>query len=77
MAERLTVNSKCQRLGVCNAAESLLVHADAAAALLPRIGKALIEHGIEIRGDARTLRAAARGQAGHASRITSPSISAR
>ena len=27
MAERLTVNSKCQRLGVCNAAESLLVHA--------------------------------------------------
>ncbi len=55
MAERLTVNSKCQRLGVCNAAESLLVHADAAAALLPRIGKALIEHGIEIRGDARTI----------------------
>ncbi len=31
MAERLTVNAKCQRLGVCNAAESLLVHADAAA----------------------------------------------
>ena len=30
MAERLTVNSKCQRLGVCNAAESLLVHAAAA-----------------------------------------------
>ena len=55
MAERLTVNSKCQRLGVCNAAESLLVHADAAAALLPRIGKALIDRGIEIRGDARTL----------------------
>ena len=55
MAERLTVNSKCQRLGVCNAAESLLVHAEAAAALLPRIGKALIEHGIEIRGDARTI----------------------
>ncbi len=55
MAERLTVNSKCQRLGVCNAAESLLVHADAAAALLPRIGKALIGQGIEIRGDARTI----------------------
>ncbi len=55
MAERLTVNSKCQRLGVCNAAESLLVHADAAAALLPRIGKALIDRGIEIRGDARTI----------------------
>ncbi len=54
MAERLTVNSKCHRLGVCNAAESLLVHADAAAEMLPRIGKALTERGIEIRGDART-----------------------
>ncbi len=55
MAERLTVNSKCQRLGVCNAAESLLVHAAAAEALVPRVGKALIDQGIEIRGDARTL----------------------
>ncbi len=55
MAERLTVNSKCQRLGVCNAAESLLVHADVAAALLPRLGKALADRGIEIRGDARTV----------------------
>jgi glutamate-5-semialdehyde dehydrogenase len=55
MAERLTVNSKCQRLGVCNAAESLLIHSAAAAALLPRIGKALIDHGIELRGDTRTL----------------------
>jgi glutamate-5-semialdehyde dehydrogenase len=55
MAERLTVNSKCQRLGVCNAAESLLVHAEVAAALLPRVGQALIDRGIEIRGDARTL----------------------
>ena len=65
MAERLTVNSKCQRLGVCNAAESLLVHADAAAALLPRIGKALIE---QRHRDPRRRphdRASARGQAGH------------
>ncbi|MFH1269327.1 MAG: glutamate-5-semialdehyde dehydrogenase, partial [Planctomycetota bacterium] len=54
MAERLVVNSKCQRLGVCNAAESLVVHAGAAASLLPRIGKALGERGIEIRGDQRT-----------------------
>jgi glutamate-5-semialdehyde dehydrogenase len=54
MAVGLTVNSKCQRLGVCNTAESLLVHADVAAALLPRIGKALSEQGIEIRGDDRT-----------------------
>jgi glutamate-5-semialdehyde dehydrogenase len=54
MAVRLTVNSKCQRLGVCNAAESLLVHAEMADSLLPAIGNALIEHGIEIRGDQRT-----------------------
>jgi glutamate-5-semialdehyde dehydrogenase len=54
MARSLTVNSKCQRLGVCNAAESLLVHADVAAEMLPDIGAALIEQGIEIRGDERT-----------------------
>ena len=54
MAERLVINAKCQRLGVCNAAESLVVHAEAAGTLLPRIGKALAERGIEIRGDART-----------------------
>ncbi len=54
MAERLVVNAKCQRLGVCNAAESLLVHADVAAEFLPRIGKTLSDQGIEIRGDALT-----------------------
>ena len=54
MAERIVVNAKCQRMGVCNAAESLLVHAAAADALLPRIGRRLRERGIEIRGDART-----------------------
>jgi len=51
MAERLTVNSKCQRMGVCNAAESLLVHADIAQAFLPRIYQALSSHGVELRGD--------------------------
>jgi glutamate-5-semialdehyde dehydrogenase len=56
MAERLVVNSKCQRMGVCNAAESLVVHADAAPALLPRIAKALIDRGVEIRGDEATRR---------------------
>jgi glutamate-5-semialdehyde dehydrogenase len=54
MAERVVINAKCQRMGVCNAAESLLVHAEAAAALVPRIGKALIAEGVEIRGDDRT-----------------------
>ncbi len=56
MAERVLVNAKCQRLGVCNTAESLLVHTDVADAFLPRAAAALIERGIEIRGDDRTRR---------------------
>ncbi|RIK81398.1 MAG: glutamate-5-semialdehyde dehydrogenase [Planctomycetota bacterium] len=56
MAERVLVNAKCQRLGVCNAAESLLVHADVAETFLPRAASALVERGIEIRGDATTRR---------------------
>jgi glutamate-5-semialdehyde dehydrogenase len=54
MAEKIVVNAKCQRMGVCNAAESLVVHAAAADVLLPRIGKALAERGVEVRGDRRT-----------------------
>jgi glutamate-5-semialdehyde dehydrogenase len=55
MAERITINAKCQRMGVCNTAESLLVHADVAQEFLPRIGEALADKGIEIRGDDRTV----------------------
>ncbi len=54
MAEAVLVNSKCHRLGVCNACESLLIHADVAQQLLPRLGAALQAHGIEIRGDEAT-----------------------
>jgi glutamate-5-semialdehyde dehydrogenase len=50
MALRILLNAKCQRPGVCNAAESLLVHADVAAAFLPRAGEALVARGVEIRG---------------------------
>jgi glutamate-5-semialdehyde dehydrogenase len=56
MAERIVVNAKCQRPGVCNAAESLLVHAAVADAFLPRIGAALAAHGVEIRGCDETRR---------------------
>ena len=55
MAEAITVNSKCQRPGVCNAAETLLVHADIAATFLPRIGQALAERGVELRACQRSL----------------------
>jgi glutamate-5-semialdehyde dehydrogenase len=54
LAERITVNAKCQRMGVCNAAESLVVHHEAAAVLLPRVCEALVRQGVEIRGDERT-----------------------
>ncbi len=54
MAVEILVNSKCQRMGVCNAAESLLVHADIANEFLPRAAQALEQHGVEIRGDERT-----------------------
>ncbi len=54
LAERLVINAKCQRMGVCNAAESLVVHAAVAESLLPPIAAALIARGIELRGDQRT-----------------------
>ncbi len=54
MAAEITVNSKCQRYGVCNAAESLLVHADVAAEFLPTVGKAFEAQDVEVRGDERT-----------------------
>lgn len=50
MAEKILVNAKCQRPGVCNAAESLLVHADVAQAFLPRVARTLRERGVELRG---------------------------
>ncbi len=52
MAETLVVNAKCQRPGVCNAIENLLVDAAVAPSLLPRIGAALVERGVELRADA-------------------------
>ena len=59
-AEAIVVNAKTQRPGVCNAAETLLVHADAAPVFLPRVLGALRERGVEVRVDGRT-RAAAGG----------------
>jgi glutamate-5-semialdehyde dehydrogenase len=54
MAETITVNAKCQRMGVCNAAESLLVHHDVAKDFLPRIATALAARGVELAGDEAT-----------------------
>jgi glutamate-5-semialdehyde dehydrogenase len=55
-ASRVVVNSKAQRMGVCNAAESLLIDAQIAEVFLPRIAQDLEPFGIELRGDAQALR---------------------
>ena len=54
MAKAITVNAKCQRMGVCNAAESLLVHKDVAGRFLPDVARALADHAVEIVGDEAT-----------------------
>jgi len=54
MAVDICVNAKTHRTGVCNAAETLLFHADAAeSGLLRKVCAALAERGVEVRGDSR------------------------
>ena len=50
-AESVTINSKCQRPSVCNAAENLLIHQNALSSL-PKLAQALHEQGVELRVDA-------------------------
>jgi glutamate-5-semialdehyde dehydrogenase len=54
MAARILINAKCQRPGVCNAAESLLVHAEVASEFLPKAGELLRQRKVEVRGCDRT-----------------------
>jgi glutamate-5-semialdehyde dehydrogenase len=56
MAERIVVNAKCQRPGVCNAAESLLVHRAIAPLFLPAAAAVLRQRGVELRGCEETRR---------------------
>lgn len=51
MAVNIIFNAKTQRIGVCNACESLVVHRDIREAFLPRLQKALAEKKVELRGD--------------------------
>ncbi|MBS4932079.1 MAG: glutamate-5-semialdehyde dehydrogenase [Clostridiales bacterium] len=53
MAIPIIINAKTQRLGTCNTCESLVVHSAVAEAYLPAIADALMEKGVEIRGDER------------------------
>ncbi len=56
MAVNIVVNAKCQRPGVCNAMETLLVHDQIAEAFLPGVANELLSRGVELRGDERTCR---------------------
>jgi glutamate-5-semialdehyde dehydrogenase len=47
----IIINAKTQRIGVCNAAESLVVHEDIKDKFLPLFGKAMKEHSVEVRAD--------------------------
>ncbi|MFF9847907.1 glutamate-5-semialdehyde dehydrogenase [Streptomyces litmocidini] len=55
MAVDILINSKAQRVSVCNAAETLLVHQDVAEAFVPRALAALAEAGVTVHADARFL----------------------
>ena len=65
LAERIVVNAKTQRPSVCNAAESLVVHAGVAERFLPRVASAL--EGVELVGDAAARRIVGEDRVGEAS----------
>ncbi len=54
MALDIIENAKTQRIGVCNACESLLVHKDIADDFIPLLAKRLFKHNVEIRGDEKS-----------------------
>jgi glutamate-5-semialdehyde dehydrogenase len=51
MARTIVLNAKTQRPATCNAAEKLLIHVDAAIAMLPQIAERLLKAGVKLRGD--------------------------
>ncbi|SDZ80461.1 glutamate-5-semialdehyde dehydrogenase [Pseudobutyrivibrio sp. ACV-2] len=54
MAINIIINAKTQRIGVCNAAESLVIHEAIAEKLLPKLGEALKEKGVQIFADEKS-----------------------
>lgn len=51
MATKIIVNGKTQRPGVCNALETVLIHRDVAETVVPILANALLQRGVELRGD--------------------------
>jgi glutamate-5-semialdehyde dehydrogenase len=62
MAQRICLNAKVQRPGVCNAMETLLVHQDLAQTFLPEMIKGFRKAGVEIRGCPHTLKIIGKGK---------------
>lgn len=60
MAREVLVNAKVQRPSVCNAVETLLIHADRVDDVLPDLGRAMAEHGVRLHADARAAAALAK-----------------
>ena len=56
MAESIVVNAKCQRPGVCNAIETVLVHREVAEEFFATCGKTLLEKGVQLRADERAMK---------------------
>jgi glutamate-5-semialdehyde dehydrogenase len=71
MAEKIAVNAKCSRPGVCNAIETLLVHRDVAGPFLQKAGAALLKAGVQLRVDEASRAALGSLVTHHSSLITS------
>jgi glutamate-5-semialdehyde dehydrogenase len=71
-AEAIVLNAKTQRPGVCNAAETLLVHSDVAPGFVPRIVRALNGAGVVVRGDERVIELAEDEREKGAADVASP-----
>lgn len=81
MALDILINSKCQRMGVCNACESLLVHTDIADQFLPVAARDLTQRGVSIHADAAAMKlmphAVAATEADWSEEYLGPSISVK
>jgi glutamate-5-semialdehyde dehydrogenase len=53
MARNIIINGKCQRPGVCNAVETVLIHSEIASTFVPQVAADLLERNVELRGDSR------------------------
>lgn len=56
MACSIIENAKTQRIGVCNSCESLVIHKDIAASLLPKLNSVLKEHNVLVKADERAIK---------------------